>query len=346
MIFEEATIVPEIVKLGLFVFGGFALSMALTPVYTHFAYKYKWWKKPRESAWIGGGKEKAPVYYKLHAEKHKRNIPNSAGVVIWLTVAIITLLFNFTRSQTWLPLFTLVVMGLLGLVDDYVNISGREDMAGVKGRLKVLWTMIAAIVGAWWFYFKLDWTAIHVPAVGSYEIGWLYIPFFILVVLSAANSVNITDGMDGLSGGLSMFAFGAFGVIALFSGNPGIAAFCFTLVGTLLTYTWFNIYPARFHMGDTGAPALGATLGVVALLTNSALVLPVIGLMFVVETASVIIQLTSKKFRHGKKVFLSAPVHYHFQAKGWPEAKVTQRFWIIGIVSAVVGIIIGIFGRG
>jgi phospho-N-acetylmuramoyl-pentapeptide-transferase len=343
---NEAILIPELAKLGMFVFGGFVVSMLLTPIYTHFAYKYKWWKKARDAAWIGGGKDKAPVYYKLHAEKHKRNIPNSAGIVIWLSVAIITLLFNFSRSQTWLPLFTLVVMGLLGLIDDYVNISGKEAMGGVKSRLKVIWTVLAAVVGAWWFYSKLGWTEIHVPAVGNFEIGWLYIPFFILVVLATANSVNITDGMDGLSGGLSIFAFGAFAVIALFSGDPGIAAFCLTVVGALITYTWFNIYPARFHMGDTGAPALGATLGVVALLTNSALVLPIVGAMFVFETSSVIIQLTSKKLRKGKKVFLSAPIHYHFQAKGWPESKVTQRFWLIGMIAAVIGVITGILGRG
>jgi phospho-N-acetylmuramoyl-pentapeptide-transferase len=342
----NAQLIPNLAILGLFTFGGFLLSMALTPIYTHFAFKHKWWKKPRDAAWIGGGKEKAPVYYKLHAEKHNKGIPNSAGIVIWVSVAIITLLFNFDRGQTWLPLFTLVVMGTLGLIDDYVNISGKDSLAGVKGRLKILWTFLAASVGAWWFYFKLDWATIHIPAFGNLEIGWLYIPFFIFVVLATANSVNITDGMDGLSGGLSALAFGAFAIIALFTGNFGIAAFCLTLFGALLTYTWFNIYPARFHMGDTGAPALGATLAVVALLTNSALVLPIIGLMFVAETMSVIIQLTSKRLRNGKKVFLSAPMHYHFQATGWPESKVTQRFWIIGAVSAVLGIIIGILGRG
>lgn len=343
---DEVKIIPEMVRLGIFAFGAFALSMTLTPIYTYFAYKYKWWKKPTDTAWIGGGKNKAPIYYKMHAEKHKRHIPNSAGVVIWLTVAIITLIFNFDRAQTWLPLFTLVAMGLLGLIDDYVNISGKEALAGVKGRLKVLWTVLAALAGAWWFYYKLGWTSIHIPAFGNVEIGWLYIPFFILVVLSSANSVNITDGMDGLSGGLSTFAFGAFSIIAFFEGNYGLAAFCLTIVGALLTYTWFNINPARFHMGDTGAPALGATLGVVALLTNAALVLPIIGFVFVAETLSVIIQLTSKKLRNGKKIFLSAPIHYHFQAKGWPEAKVTQRFWVIGMVMAVVGTIIGLLGRG
>lgn len=341
---NEPELIPNLAILGLYTFGAFLLSMLLTPIYTHFAYKYKWWKKPRDTAF--GGKKKAPVYYKLHAEKHKKSIPNSAGIVIWATVTIITVLFNLERSQTWLPLFTLVVMGILGLIDDYVNVSGKESTGGVKGRLKILWTVLAALAGAWWFYFKLDWSIIHIPGWGNLELGWLYIPLFIFVVLATANSVNITDGMDGLSGGLSMFAFAAFAVIALFTGNYGLAAFCLTLVGALLTYTWFNIYPARFHMGDTGAPALGATLAVVAMLTNSVLVLPIIGFMFVAETLSVIIQLTSKKLRNGKKVFLSAPMHYHFQATGWPESKVTMRFWLIGMVTAVIGVVIGILGRG
>lgn len=346
MKFDEAQLIPQIARIGLFVFGAFVLSMILTPIYTHFAYKYKWWKQVKDKAWIGGGKENAPVFHKLHAAKHKRNIPTMAGIIIWSTVAIITLLFNLDRSQTWLPLFTLVVMGVLGLIDDYVNIRVKGGLAGVRGRLKILWTTLAAGIGAWWFYDKLGWTFIHIPAWGNLEIGWLYIPLFILVVISTANSVNITDGLDGLSGGLLSFAFATFAVIALFEGNFGIAVFCMTIVGTLLTYTWFNIYPARFFMGDTGAIALGATLGVVALLTNSVVALPVIGFVFVAETLSVIIQLLSKKIRHGKKVFLSAPIHHHFEAMGWPETKVTMRFWIIGMVTAAIGLIIGLFGRG
>lgn len=346
MEFNEAKLIPELARLGFFVFGSFALSMLVTPFYTYFAYKYKWWKQIKDTAWIGGGKDKAPIFHKLHAAKHKRNIPTMAGVTIWLTVGIITFLFNFNRAETWLPLFTLIVMGLLGLVDDYVNIRSSGGRAGVKGRLKILWTFAAATVGAWWFYYKLGWNVIHIPAWGNLEIGWLYIPLFIFIVIATANSVNITDGLDGLSGGLLAFAFGAYSIIALFVGQWALAAFCLTIVGALLTYTWFNIYPARFFMGDTGAIALGATLGVVSLLTNSVLVLPIIGFIFMGETLSVIAQLASKKIRKGKKIFLSAPIHHHFEAMGWPETKVTMRFWIIGIVTAVAGVIIGILGRG
>lgn len=343
---NEAKLIPELARLGLFALSGFFLSLLITPIYTYFAYKYQWWKRQRDSAWIGGGKEKAPVYAKLHKAKHKRNIPTMAGVIIWISVALITLIFNNNRSETWLPLFTLVVMGVLGLIDDWFNIRSSGGTAGVKGRLKVLWTVVAASAGSWWFYEKLGWDSIHIPAWGNLEIGWLYIPVFIFIVLATSNSVNITDGLDGLSGGLLTFSFGAFAIISLFVGQYWLAAFCLTIVGALITYTWFNIYPARFFMGDTGAISLGATLGVVALLTNSVLVLPIIAFVFMAETLSVIIQLTSKKLRNGKKIFLSAPIHHHFEAKGWPETKVTMRFWIVGMVSAAVGIIVGIIGRG
>lgn len=343
MQFNETQLIPELGKLGLFVFGGFALSMLLTPVYTHFAYKYQWWKKVKSEDMSG---KAIPIFHKLHAAKHKRNVPSMAGIVIWGTVAIITLLFNLDRSQTWLPLFTLVVMGVLGLIDDYINIRSTGGRAGVKAKLKLFWTTVAAGVGAWWFFYKLGWDVIHVPAYGDITIGWLYIPLFIFIVLATSNSVNITDGLDGLAGGLLIFSFGAFSIISLFVSQWALAAFCLTIVGTLITYTWFNIPPLRFFMGDTGAIALGATLGVVAMLTNSVLVLPIIGFVFVGETLSVIVQLTSKKLRNGKKVFLSAPIHHHFEAIGWPEYKVTMRFWLIGMVMAVVGVIIGILGRG
>lgn len=340
---NEAQLIPDLAKLGLFTLGGFLLSLAITPIYTHFAYKYKWWKKIRTTGIDG---KKAPVFYKLHAAKHKRNIPTMAGIIIWIPVAVITLLFNFHRAETWLPIFTLVVMGIFGIIDDYLNIRSKGGIAGAKSSLKLFWTTVAALIGAWWFYYKLGWSVIHIPAWGNLEIGWLYIPLFIFIVLASSNSVNITDGLDGLSGGLLSFAFGSFAVIALFVGQFWLAAFCLTIVGALLNYTWFNIYPARFFMGDTGAIALGATLGVVALLTNSVLVLPIIGFVFVFETLSVIVQLLSKKLRNGKKIFLSTPIHHHFEAIGWPETKVTMRFWIIGIVMSAVGIIIGILGRG
>jgi len=342
---QEQIILTPLIKIFTLSATSFWIAIFLTPLFTYFAYKYQWWKKIKDTAWIGGGREKAPVFYKLHKEKHKRNIPTMAGIIIWGTVAILTLVFNWDRSQTYLPLFTLVSVGLLGLIDDYINIRSTGGVAGVASKFKWLWLFSISMLGAWWFYYKLGWDSIHIPAVGDFSIGWLYIPLFIIVVVSTANAVNITDGLDGLSGGLVATSFGAYAVIAFSQGNWGIAAFCGTIIGAVLAYTWFNIYPARFFMGDTGSTSLGATLGVVALLTNSVIVLPVIGFVFVAETLSSIIQLISKKY-FGRKIFISAPIHHHFEAKGWPETKVTMRFWIIGAIMAIVGMIIGLLGGG
>jgi len=344
--FNEAAIIPQLVRILSFTALSFILAIAVTPVFTYFAYRYKWWQQVKDTAWIGDGTEKATVFHSLHAEKHKRNIPTMAGVIIWGVVGIITLFFNFDKAQTLLPLFTLLSVGLLGLVDDYININSEGGIAGLRVKVKFSWLTAFAALGSWWFFAKLGWNVVHIPMVGDIGIGWLYIPLFILVVVSTASAVNITDGLDGLSGGLLSAAFGAYAIIAFFQGNFGIAAFCGTIVGAVLAYTWFNIYPARFFMGDTGAVALGATLGVVAMLTNTALVLPIIGLVFVVETLSDIIQLLSKKFRHGKKVFHSAPLHHHLEAMGWPETKVTMRFWIIGALAAFMGIVVALMGSG
>ena len=217
-------------------------------------------------------------------------------------------------------------------------------MAGLRGKMKFGLILAVAAVGSYWFYFKLGYHMIHVPAVGDFSIGWLYIPLFIAVVVSTANAVNITDGLDGLAGGLLTTAFTVFAVIAYFQGNYGIAGFCAAVVGALLTFTWFSIYPMRFLMGDTGAFALGTALGVVAMLTNSVFVLPVVGFVFVIEGGSSVIQILSKKIRK-KKIFLSAPLHHHLEAIGWPEPKVTMRLWVVGQVAGAVGLFLGLLGN-
>ena len=317
--------------------------MILTPVMTYFMFKYKFWKKPQKYSAVD--RERTPVYYKLHAAKHKRLLPTGAGILIILVVFIITYLFNLSRSQTWLPLFALVSIGLLGFLNDYLNVRGIGKFFGVSAKSKLMIMILIALLGALWFYYKLEWNYIHVPGVGDLTIGAWYIPFFVLVIISSTNAVNITDGLDGLSGGLLALSFGAFAGIALIRGQIGIAAFCGTIMGALLAYLWFNIYPARFIMGDTGSLSLGATLGVIAMLTNSSLVLPIIGFVFVMEVLSDIIQIFSKKV-FKRKVFLCAPLHHHFEAIGWPETKVTMRFWVIGAVTASIGLILGIIGRG
>lgn len=327
-----------------FMFGilGFVASMALTPLYTTLAYSGQWWKKARTHSVSG---EVASVYNKLHAAKHARNIPTMAGVVFVLAVILITLTGNLSRSETWLPLVAMAGAAGIGLFDDIINVRGiGGNIAGMRAKMKSLLLVAIATVGGWWFFAKLGYNSINLPFYGDIHIGWLIIPLFILVVYSTANAVNITDGLDGLAGGLSAIAFAAYAIIAFLEQKYGIAGFCMTVVGALLSYTWFNVYPARFFMGDVGSFALGTALGVVAMLTNAVLLLIIIGLVFVVETGSVAIQLISKKFRRGKKIFRSTPIHHHFEAIGWPETKITMRFWIIGQIAAFIGVIIFMLG--
>jgi phospho-N-acetylmuramoyl-pentapeptide-transferase len=337
--FVHAQEVTSLTHLGILVVAGFIVSMLLTPVYTRLAFRYKLWKQPREDAVTG---EAAPVYQKLHAAKHKRNIPTMGGVVTIIAIAIVTLLLNLSRNQTWLPLFVLLAAGLVGVFDDYLNIRSEGlGIAGLRARIKFSLILIIAVLGALYFYLKLNYHLIHIPAVGNFSIGWLYVPLFILVVVSTANAVNITDGLDGLSGGLLSTAFAAYAVIAYFQGNYGIAGFCATIVGAMLTFTWFNIYPARFFLGDSGAFGLGTTLGVIAMLTNTVVVLPIIAGVFVVEAGSSVIQIFSKKV-FKRKIVLSAPLHHHLEAIGWPEPRVTMRLWIIGQVCAAAGLVLAL----
>lgn len=324
-------------------FMGFALSMVLTPLYTTFAYRGKWWKKPRTEATTG---EKAKIFAKLHAGKHRRNIPTMAGLIFVVSVAAVTVALNFSREQTWLPIAAFLGAGFVGLIDDIVNLKGSGNgTAGLSTRLKLGLITFVALIGGLFFYYKLDYSTIQLPGVGDIGIGWLIIPLFVLVVVSTANAVNISDGLDGLAGGLASSAFGVYAIIAFMQGRFGIAGFCLTIVGALLSYTWFNIYPARFFMGDVGSFALGTALGVVAMITDTVLLLPIIGAVFVVEAGSSLVQITSKKLRGGKKVFKVAPIHHHFEASGWPETKVTMRFWILGQVCAFVGLMIFIIGN-
>lgn len=331
-----------LVRILLLGFLGFAASMALTPVYTTLAYKFEWWKKPRQKTLTG---EVATVFQKLHASKHKRLIPTMAGIVFVAAVTLVTLIFNLERTETWLPLAAFFGAGMVGLLDDIINIRGSgQGVAGLPSKLKLLLTTAIALIGGLFFYFKLDVTSVHVPFYGDLGIGWFIIPLFVLVVVATANAVNISDGLDGLAGGLATSAFASYAVIALLQGRFGVAAFCMTVVGALLSYTWFNIYPARFFMGDVGSFSLGTALGVIAMITDTVFLLPLIGLVFVAEAGSVIIQITSKKLREGKKVFKIAPVHHHFEASGWEETKVTMRFWIIGQVCGVLGLILFLLG--
>lgn len=339
------TTIPEFTHEATTVFGlsflAFLVAMLLTPLYTYFAYRYRFWKKPRTESTTG---EALKIFTKLHAKKHRRNIPTMAGMIMVVAISVVTLIFNFDRQQTWLPLAALIGGGIVGLLDDIINIRGSGGgIKGLRAPIKFAMITLVAAAAAWFFYYKLGYSTVYVPFVGDFHLGLLLIPLFVLVVVSTGNAVNISDGLDGLAGGLLSTAYGAFGVIAMLQGNFGIAGFCFTVVGVLLSYVWFNIYPARFFMGDVGSFALGTALGVVAMLTDTLFLLPIIGLVFVAEAGSSLIQILSKRIFH-RKIFLSAPVHHHLEAVGWPEVKVTMRFWVIGQVCGALGLMLALAG--
>ena len=309
-------------------FFAFFAAMLLTPIYTAFAYKYKLWKQSRTHSATG------ELLKIVTQQEIKRTVPLMAGLIGIISITITTVAFNLDRHQTWLPLAALLGGGLVGFIDDAINIRGKGgNVAGLRAPVKFAMITAVATACALFFYYKLGYTTINIPVTGDLDVGWLLIPLFVLVVVSTGNAVNISDGLDGLAGGLLISAFGAFGVIAALQGNFGIAGFCMTVVGVLLSYVWFNIPPARFFMGDVGSFAFGTALGVVAMLTDTLFLLPLIGLVFVAEAGSSLLQILSKKFLH-RRIFIAAPIHHHFEATGWPKTKVTMRFWIIGQVCA------------
>jgi phospho-N-acetylmuramoyl-pentapeptide-transferase len=321
--------------------GSFLLAMALTPIYTYFAYRYKFWKKQRSTSTLG---EKLEIFTKLHANKFTRNIPTMAGVIGVVSITVVTYCFNWDRAQTWLPLAALIGGAGVGLLDDIINVrSLGKGVAGLRSSLKFLMITAMALALGWFFYVKLGYNAVHIPFVGDWEVGPWIVALFALAVVSAGNAVNISDGLDGLAGGLLAIAYATFGTIALLQGHLMIAGFCFTVVGALLSYLWFNIFPARFFMGDVGSFAFGTSLGVVAMLTNTLFLLPIIGVIFVTEAGSSALQILSKRL-FGRKIFLSAPVHHHLEAIGWPETKVTMRFWVVACVAGFVGLLIALSG--
>jgi phospho-N-acetylmuramoyl-pentapeptide-transferase len=344
-----------VIKIAILTTVSFITAFLWTPVLTHFLYKYKCWKKTvRTIAPDGAG---TPIFNQLHQQK-EIGVPRMGGLLVWVTTLFFSFLFlalcwfvsscsplarmNFlSRAETYLPLFTLVAASFIGLIDDILVVHGfgeKSKGGGIRFRHRLLLVSLIGLIGGLWFYFKLDWDIVHLPFDGNLVLGLWFIPFFILVML-AMFSTSVTDGLDGLAGGLFMAMFVAFGAIAFSQGKYDLAAFCGVIAGSLLAFLWFNIPPARFYLGETGILGLTTTLAVVAFLTNAVLLLPIIALVPLFESVSVIIQLSSKRFR-GKKVFLSSPIHHHFQAKGWPEYKVVMRFWLIGVVTAIIGVII------
>ncbi len=330
-----------------------ALAIFWCPLLTNFLYKRKLWKKSARQKAISG--EDAVVFNSLHKEKEV-GTPRMGGLLIWITVVLVIFLFFvlslifpnsrlaqfyfLSSGQTWLPLFTLVVASIVGLVDDFLVVRGwgKYIGGGISFKKRLILVVIIGLIGSIWFYQKLGWDVVYIPFVGDVSIGLWYIPLFILVTV-ACWSGGIIDGLDGLAGGTFASIFGAFTIISFSLGKIDLAAFCAVISGALFAFLWFNIPPARFYMTETGILGLTAVLSVVAFLTDSVYVLPIIAGLLAIEVLSVIIQLLSKKFRK-KKIFLSTPIHHHFEAIGWPAYKVTMRAWIIGIVLAIIGVAI------
>jgi len=341
MQFVTEALTDELTRTFLLSVGAFLIAMFMTPIYTFIAYRFKFWKRQRVTSTTG---EAASVFTKLHADKFKRNIPTMAGAIFVFAITLVTFFFNLDRQETWLPLAALAGGAAVGLLDDIINIRGSgKGTAGLRSQLKFLMITAIGLFLGWFFFAKLGIDTVHIPFIGNLALGWFIIPVFAFVVVAAGNAVNISDGLDGLAGGLASIAFGSFGIIALLQGSPMIAGFCFTVVGALLSYLWFNIYPARFFMGDVGSFALGTSLGVVAMLTDTLFLLPIIGIVFVIEAGSSLIQIFSKKV-FKRKIFLSAPIHHHLEAIGWPETKVTMRFWVIAAVASFIGVLLALAG--
>lgn len=342
-----------LVKIGTLTAVSFIIAMSWTPLLSHFLYKYKLGKHIRSSA-------SAPIFSKLHAKKS--GTPTMGGILVWATVFFVAAgifitwriwetevlgFFNFlSRSETWLPLGAMFIAALVGLVDDYFTVTKKGvDGGGLSIPYRLGLYAVISVIGAYWFYVKLGFDTIHVPFVGDFFIGLWYVPLFIFILVATSFSVNETDGLDGLAGGVMMTMFAAYGAISFIQGRYDLATLCGVISGALLAFLWFNINPARFFMGDTGSMSLGVTLGIIAMLTDTVFLLPILGLVLVMESLSVIIQVTSKKIRR-KKVFLSAPIHHHFEALGWPEPKVVMRFWVLSSIGVTLGLILFLLDMG
>ena len=336
----------------------FFLGLLLTPIATHFFYKYKMWKKYSRN--IGTSASDFP---RIHNEKEELKTPRVGGIIIWISVLWTALIFylasilfpslnnfemNFlSRNQTLIPIFTLLIGSLLGLLDDLMQIYGtgrfaRDNKSWRKWKVCLV-TSMSLLVGIWFFY-KLGMVSLHIPFVGEMYLGIFIIPFFIVVAL-ATFSGGVIDGIDGLSGGGLASIFAAYSAIAYANNQIDVAAFSGVITGAILAFLWFNIPPARFYMGETGIMGLTITLATLAFLTDSVFILPVVALPLVLTSLSVILQMFSKKFRGGKRLFRLAPLHHHFEAMGWPSYKVTMRFWVLSVVFAIIGIILAVISR-
>ena len=341
----------------------FGTGMLITPFITRFLYRHEMWKKKAKTVATDG--RATPIFNALHAERETKT-PRLGGVIIWLAVLIVTVglwllaqvwpldtlvkLDFLSRGQTWIPLVTLLIGAVIGLLDDLLEIrgGGGHIAGGLSLTKRLILVGIVSFLIALWFYFKLEVQSIGLPFWGEINLGIFFIVAFVAVTL-LIYSGGIIDGIDGLAGGVLAIIFASYTIIAFSQNQINLAAFGSVVVGALLAFLWFNIPPARFYMSETGSMSLTIALTMVAFMTDhlgggiGVGVLPIIALPLIVTTASTVIQLASKKFRNGKKVFLVAPIHHHFEAKGWPPYKVTMRYWIITIISAIIGVVLALF---
>jgi phospho-N-acetylmuramoyl-pentapeptide-transferase len=282
----------------------------------------------------------------------KSGTPTMGGVLFILPVLLITLLFNgasllgFTMlgRSIFLPMGTMIAFGLLGSVDDWKKLRGkRSDERGLRAREKFLIQIFMGIIISLGLQYVLQAPEIYLPWMNrEFSLGIWYVPVATFLIVGFCNAVNFTDGLDGLAGMISATCFAAFGMIALLQGQLFLARFCFTLVGALFGFLWFNVHPALLIMGDIGALALGATLAVVALMTGQWLLLPIIAIIPLSEVVSVVLQVGYFKLTKGKRLFKMTPLHHHFELLGWSETQVVQRFWLIGLLAAIIGAAIAI----
>jgi len=340
----------------------FLIGMAITPIISKQLYSRQVWKKKAgKGAGYGGGG--TPIFDELHKEKDT-NTPRMGGLIIWIAVVLTTLfiaalewlfpssLFGslnfFSREQTWLPILALMIGAIVGFADDVLIVTntGKHFAGGLPLFQRLVAVMATALFIGWWFYDKLGVSSVSFFGFNQIELSWWFIPFFVFVATCVYMS-SVIDGLDGLAGGVFMFIFSAYTGVAFFQEQYDIAAFCATIVGGILAFLWFNIPPARFYMTETGIMALTMSLTVVAFMTDTigggegVSVLPIVGFLLLATVASNTLQILSKKIT-GKKIFLVAPIHHHFEALGWPAHKVTMRYWILGFICALTGILAAI----
>lgn len=349
----------DLVKIFVPTTVSFILGILITPLATHFFYKHQMWKKKARS--VSATSEEFKLVHKTK-EDSEVSVPCVGGIIIWVSVLLTVLLFFlfseifpnelftklnfFSRSQTFIPIGIFILGAFFGLVDDMLEIKDRSDITRNSAwytKAKIFIILFLGFLAGYWFFYKLGMHSVHIPFDGTLPLGILFILFVMIVMLSTFSG-GVIDGIDGLSGGVLASIFAAYCAIAFANNQIDIATFCGVVTGAILAFLWFNIPPARFYMGETGMMPLTITLATLAFLTDTVLILPIIAFPLMITSLSSSIQLFSKRFL-GKKVFLVAPLHHHFEALGWPSYKVTMRYWVLSVIFAIIGIILVVFSR-